>query len=179
MRVSRDKIETVQEALCGQVALGLAFYYCAQALHRAFSQNPPMKFSFFFRIVYSASVREAVLALARITKEHGDSETIYHFFNLVENNPRLLSPDDTRVVKQSVKTHRELLANHEPLIESVCEQRDRVLAHFDKKHVNDPSSLFAHPQGVDLTELGDCLREVLAILKYWGAEYFDRDFGRK
>jgi hypothetical protein len=176
MTVSREKIGIVQEVLCHQTAEGLLFFYCAQSLHRAFEQNRLMKSSHFFQMAYQASVREAILTLARITREQGDSITIHHFFNLVENNPRLLSPDDTRAVKQSVKTHKELLARYQPLIESVCEQRDRVLAHFDKKHINDPSSLFEHPQGVNLTELGDCLREILSILKHWGVEYFDRDF---
>lgn len=134
-----------------------------------------MKESYFFFGVYRATVREAVLTLARIMKEHPDSITIYYLFNLLESNPHLFSPHSPEDLRQTVADHKARLEKYESLIESISEQRDRVIAHLDRKHVNDPSHLFAHPHGVNLTELGKCLWEVLDILNSY-AVYSGREF---
>jgi hypothetical protein len=171
MKKLRERIREVQDLLFGQITQGLTYFYCARSLYRGFRESQLMKNSYFFFGVYEAAKREAVLALARIVKEHPDSITIYYLFNLLENNPRLLSSDSPGSVRRAVAEHRAQLKKYEPLIGSVCEQRDRVGAHLDRKHVNNPSDLFAYPQGVNLTELGECLWEVLDILNFYAGYY--------
>ena len=175
MRELREKVKEAQDLLFGQITQGLVYFYCARSLHKAFQESQLMKMSYFFFGVYRAVVREAILALSRIMKEHKDSITIRYLFNLVENNPRLFSPDSPESVGRSVASHRVRLEKYGSLIESVCEQRDRVGAHLDRKHVNNPSDLFAHPQGVNLTELGECLLEILDILNFY-AGYYGNEF---
>lgn len=175
MKKLRERVKEVQDLLFGQITQGLAYFYCAQSLYRGFRESQLMKNSYFFFGVYEAAKREAILALARIMKEHPDSITIHYLFNLLENNPRLLSSDNSESMRRAVAGHRAQLEKYEPLIESVCEQRDRVLAHLDRKHVNNPSDLFAYSQGVNLTELGDCLWEVLDVLNFY-AGYYGNEF---
>lgn len=170
-----EKVKKVQKFLFGQITQGLGYFYCARSLHQAFQRNRFMRASNFFYWAYQATEREAIMALARIIKEHPDSITIDYLFNLVENNPHLFSPDNPGSVRQAVANHRARLEKYQSLIESVCEQRDRVGAHLDKKHVNNPADLFVHPQGVNLTELGDCLWEVLDILNFY-ADYYGTEF---
>lgn len=175
MEKLRKTIEEVQNFLFGQITQGLVYFYCAWSLHKAFQESQFMKTSYFFFGVYQAAVREAIMALARIMKEHPDSITIYYLFNLLEKRPHLFSPDSPESVGQAVAGHKARLEKYGPLIESVCEQRDRVGAHLDRKHVNNPSDLFAHPQGVNLTELGECLWEVLDVLNFY-AGYYGNEF---
>jgi hypothetical protein len=175
MKKLRERVKEVQDLLFGQITQGLAYFYCAQSLYRGFRESQLMKNSYLFFGVYEATKREAILALARIMKEHPDSITIHYLFNLLENNPRLLSSDNSESVRRVVAGHRAQLEKYEPLIESVCEQRDRVLAHLDRKHVNNPSDLFAYPQGVNLTELGECLWKVLDVLNFY-AGYYGNEF---
>ena len=170
-----NKVKEVQSLLFDQIRRGLCYFYCARSLHKAFQESQLMKASYFFFGVYQAAVCEAILALARIMKEHPDSITIHYLFNLLENNPRLFSPDSPESVGQAVAAHRVQLKKYELLIESVCEQRDRVGAHLDRKHVNNPSDLFVHPQGVNLPELGECLREILDVLNFY-AGYYGNEF---
>jgi CRISPR/Cas system-associated endoribonuclease Cas2 len=171
----KRKVQEVLDLLFGQVTQGLLYFYCAQSLVEAFQQSTLMQRSYFFFTVYEAAVREAILALSKLTRIHRDSITVYYLFNLVEHNPRLLSSDSPESVRASVADHKGRLGKYGPLIESVREQRDRVVAHLDKRHVTNPSDLFAHPEGVNLTELGECLREVLDILNiyagYYGSEF--------
>lgn len=175
MKESREKVEKVQDLLFDQIVQSLLYFYCARSLHEAFRQSELMKRSYFFFAVYQAAVSEAILALSRILKEHKDSITIHYLFNLAENEPRLFSSDSPETVRSSVAAHRARLEEYGPLIDSVIEQRDRVGAHLDRRHVNNPSDLFAHPHGVNLTEVGECLREVLDILNLY-ARYYGKEF---
>lgn len=171
----REKVKEVQNLLFSQTKQGLVYFYCARSLHKAFQESQLMKASYFFFGAYQAAGSEATLALARIMKEHPDSITIHYLFNLVEKNPRLFSPDNPESVRQAVAAHRRQLKKYELLIESVCEQRDRVGAHLDRKHVNNPSDLFTHLQGVNLTDLGECLGAVLDVLNFY-ASYYGYEF---
>jgi len=172
----KRKVEGVLDLLFGQVMQGLLYFYCAQSLHEAFQQCPLMERSYFFFTVYHAALREAILALSRLTREHKDSITIYYLFNLVEHNPRLFSQDGPESLPTSLAAIKARLDKYGPLIESVREQRDQVLAHLDRKHVNNPSDLFAHPGGVNPTELGECLRELSGILNVFDADLYGKEF---
>lgn len=175
MKEPSEKVADVLDHLFVLVREGLVYFYCAQSLHRALQQNQLMKRSYFFYGVYQAAVREAILTLSKLASEHRDSITVYYLFNLVEHNPSLFSSDSPESVRASVADHKARLDKYRPLIESVREQRDRVIAHLDRRHVNNPSDLFTHTEGVKLTELGECMREVLDILNVY-AGYYEREF---
>jgi hypothetical protein len=172
---SPEKIQEIIDRLFGQLVQGTIYFYCSKSLHEAFQEGGLIRWSYLFNGVYLASVNEAVLALSRVVIEDESSITIHYLFNYAEHNPRLFSSQEIEDVRRSAETHKKRLQKYEQLIQSVKEQRDRVLAHLDKKHVNDPSALFSYPQGVNLTELGECLQELLDIFNFY-AGYYDRGF---
>lgn len=178
MKDSREKVEMILDFLFGQLLQGLLYFQCSKSLHNAFQGSDLVKLSYFFAAVYRASLREAVLALARLVIDHRDSITIHYLLNYAENNSSLFSSVNPEEVRNAVKSHKVQLKKYEPLIESVREQRDRVLAHLDRKHINNPADLFLHPQGVNLTEVEECFQKVLEILNFYGG-YYGREFNPK
>jgi hypothetical protein len=168
-----ERIKKVLNLLFGQVMQGLIYFYCARSLDKARQESQLMEGSYFFFGVYRATIREAVFALSRIMIEHKDGITIHYLFNLVEQNARQLSQEDHEGVRNSVSSYKVHLQKYATLIESVREQRDRVAAHLDRKHVNNPSALFLHLEGVLLPELGKCLWEILDILNFYASYYGD------
>ena len=131
--------------------------------------------SWFFRTVEDATLRGAILALAKITDGHRDAISIHYLFNLVEHNPRVLCSDSPDTLRESVAEHKATLARFEGLIDSVREYRDRVVAHLDRKHVTQsPEEVLPHPK-VNLRELGECFRQVLKIVNHY-VGYYDNEF---
>jgi len=175
MEEPRDKIERILESLLGQVTQGLLFFYCSRSLHAAFAREGIIKRSYLFYGAYLASTNEAILAVARTAIADSDSITIHYLLNYAENMPHLFSSDDHEIVRQSVKEQKGRLEGFAPLIDSIREQRDRVLAHLDRKHVNDPSALFAHPEGVDMTGVGRYLIAILDVVNFY-AGFFNTEF---
>jgi hypothetical protein len=174
MKDTSNKIEKVLDMLFGQVVQGEVYFYNARSIYKAFQKNNLLKMSNFFFGIYLASIREAVLALARIVDANSNSISIYYLFNLVENNSRLLSQEDAKHIRDSIADQKAQLKIYDHLFVSVFDQRDRVLAHLDKKHINDPSNLFGNPKGVNLTDLGKCLNDILDILEFY-YDYFERE----
>jgi hypothetical protein len=166
-----ERVKEVLNRLFGQTMQGLIYFHCARSLHRAFQESQIMTESYFFFGVYRAAMREATLALSRIMREHKDSITIYYLFNLIEDNAQLFSADDPEGLRQSVIDQKNQLEMHRVLIDSVSEQRNRVMAHLDRKHINAPADLFSHPDGVNLPELEKCLWEILDVLNFYAGYY--------
>lgn len=171
----REKVEKVLERLMLEISQGLLCLYCAESVYEGSQRSPLMRQSWFFRTVQDATMRGAILALAKLTKKHKDSISVHYLFNLVDQNPRALCSDSPDTLRECVADHRATLDRFEGLIDSACEYRDRVVAHLDRKHVTQPSDVFAHPKGVNLTELGECLGQVLSIVNHY-AGYYDKQF---
>jgi hypothetical protein len=173
MKDSPEKIRKILDLLYSQLGQGLAYFWCAESLHQAFAKSKLARSSHFLAVVYHASLRETVLAFARMVeqREHQSEVTIHWLLKYAENNPGLFSNTDHTEVRESAKRHRRQLQEHQTLIDSVLEQRDRTLAHLDKKHVNDPDALFSNPAGINLVEMERCFQVILEILGFYMGYY--------
>jgi hypothetical protein len=172
---SRMKVDKALDVLFSEVTQGLLYFYCAKSLHEAFQQSTLMQRSYFFYTVSEAVAREAILSLSKLTKEQKGSVTVHYVLNLVEKNPSQFSSDRPDGARESVADHRARLDDYKAFLENVWEHRDRVVAHLDRRRVTRPSDLFTRPDGVNLTKLGDCLRDLLGILNTY-AGYYGREF---
>jgi hypothetical protein len=168
-------VEKVLDLLFVEVTHGLLYSQCAKSLHEGFQQSTLMRYSWFFFAMSQAAAREAVLSLSKLTKKQQDSVTVYYLFNVLEKSPDRFCSDSADTVRKSVAAHRERLDKYRPLLESVWEHRDRVVAHLDRKHITHPSHLFTHSDVVNFTELEACLRDLLDILNHY-ARYLHKEW---
>lgn len=171
----RMKVDKALDLLFSEVTQGLLYFYCAKSLHEAFQQSTLMQRSYFFHTVSQAAAREAILSLSKLTKGQKGSVTVYYVLDLVEKNPSQFSSDRPDRARKSVADHRARLDTYKAFLGNVWEHRDRVVAHLDRRHINKPSDLLTRPEGVNLTRLGDCLRDLLGILNVY-AGYYGREF---
>jgi hypothetical protein len=171
----KEKLQEVLKFLMLMTDEGLRFLYCAESVYQGFQRSTVMRSSYFFITVEDATLRGAMLALAKITDGHRNAISIHYLFNLLEQNARVLCSDNPGTLRESVAEHKAALARFEGLIDSVREYRDRVVAHLDRRHVTQaPEEVIAHPK-VNLGELGECFRQVLEIVNYY-VGYYDNEF---
>lgn len=169
VKTPNEMLSDTLEFLSGQLTQGWLFFQCTRSLHKAYQANRLTSARYFFAAAYYAFLHESVLVLSKLIIQHKDSICMFYLLNQAENNTRLFKFATPDCVKQSVKEHRALLDNYAPLVESVRTQRDRVIAHLDRKNINDPSAIFSAP--VNMTEVGDCFQAILGILNVYKGYY--------
>ena len=70
---------------------------------------------------------------------------------------------DSDKLKQTIDGHKKKLESYNSLLANVKFQRDRVIAHFDRKHITNPSAILSNPS-LDMDDVGNCYRELLQII---------------
>lgn len=177
MKDSPEKIRMILDLLYKQVWRGLAFFECAKSLHRAFARGSLARYSCFLAVVYYASVRESTLAFATVVEQRKNRSgiTVHCLLTYAENSPSLFSNTDYVEVREYARQHRRQLQEHQTLIDNVLQQRDRILAHLDKKHINDLESLLSDPAGINLTEMEQCFHVILEIVDFYMRYYGTQD----
>lgn len=138
MSESSEKIKVIIEELADQLGRCWHAYVVAKSLKDAFDNNRIPGALSFFAASYRFCLESAILAFARVVINDSDSVNIWYLLNCVENNPSGLPNLPESVVIESVADFRQRLQAMQPLFKIVKEQRDRVIAHLDKKIVNAP-----------------------------------------
>ena len=82
----------------------------------------------------------------KIIEKNLDSLNINYLLNCIEN-----SPDNYPFVKkkdllEQITQHRKELNQVDTLLPGLDQERNRVIAHLDKKLVNNPEIVFPHPR---------------------------------
>ena len=170
MVTAEQRLEDTLGFLSGQLNWGWLFLKSAKALHHT---NWAASTMWFRRAAYQACLNEAVLVLAKLVIPCEDSITFSYLLNQAENNPGLFEFAHGHQLEASVERHRQVLEEHE-LVPTIKTQRDKVLAHFDKKHINDPSVITSLP--VNMTEVESCYEELVDILNVYKGYHDDSQF---
>lgn len=169
MVTARQRLEETLDSLSRQLNWGWSFLTSAKALHNTDWQACAR----WFRLVsYQACLNEAVLVLAKVVIEHKDSITLFYLFNQAEHTPHLFEFADADQLRDSLAEHRKAIKEHS-LLPTIKSQRDKVLAHFDKKHINDPTVITSAP--VDMTEVEHCYEQLLDIFNTYQGYYNDSE----
>jgi hypothetical protein len=100
---------------------------------------------YFFNTVEEACIESAILALSRVIVPNNDSINVQYLLNYSEQNHHAFPRADQQTIADSVQQHRQQLASISSLIANIKEQRDRTVAHLDRKHVTNPSAVYAYP----------------------------------
>src|SRR5271157_1012005 len=96
---------------------------------------------FFFNTSKRSCLEAALLALSKAIIPHDDSISVHYLLNYAEQNYRVFSRADRETIISCIGEHRKQLDAISSIIANVKEQRDHTLAHLDKKHLANPSSL--------------------------------------
>ncbi|MBU0494645.1 MAG: DUF433 domain-containing protein [Chloroflexi bacterium] len=172
LRLTREAIPAVQalvktESILHQLSeLLTSGWYSLQimkVLEQAVKSHQITNARYFFVWTYQTSERESILTLAKLAIPDKDSITIHCLLNHALQSRRAFPFATPAEIKQAVARDKKQLEGFAPLIETIKGERDHVLAHFDRKLVNDPLKAFSH-RPVDMTEVERCLQELLRIV---------------
>ncbi len=138
MATLREKIKRLLDNLSLELQRGVRCLQVVQTIRQARSEGY-VEEDKFFNIVLDTCMRESLLSLAKLAISEKESITIDYLLNCALEVPSKGFRNATRAeVESSVLEHRNQLEALAPLIDDLKMQRDRVLAHLDRKHVNEP-----------------------------------------
>lgn len=172
MITNGSQLKTILDLLSNQLSEGWLYYFCAKSLNDAYQKHRINSARFFFMSSFSASLNESILTLSKLMINHPDSISIYYLLNYAQNNPSELKFATPDKIKQATKDHRLKLDNYNSLLDNIRFQRDKVLAHLDRKHVNDPDFILSNPP-LDMNEVEVCYKELHRILNDYN-QYFNK-----
>lgn len=84
-----------------------------------------------------ATYDSACLALAKVLDQSNEAMSVWFLLNLIENHPRALRRYTSVDIAATVNAQREQLLTIADLTAGLKKWRDRTLAHFDRKHLNE------------------------------------------
>lgn len=159
MTTTLEKTKSILDHLSDLLSHGWLYYFCGKSLDEAYSKNRIASSRFFFMGCYYACLNETILAISKLFIEHSDSITIYYLLNHAKANPKTFPNASAKDVILAVKKHGDKLRKFDELKSTLKFQRDRKLAHFDRKHINNPSEILSNPE-LDMNEVEECYREI-------------------
>lgn len=160
---SDQKARDIIGHLAHQLMKGWGAFFVAKHVHEARASRRINCAHYFFGIAEESCIESAFLALSRIIVPHDDSISIQYLLNYAEQNHQVFSRADRQLIMNYVGQHRQQLDSVSSLIANIKEQRDRTVAHLDRKHVTNPSAVYSHPP-LDYTEFENIFRLLLRIL---------------
>src|SRR5262249_13169084 len=141
---------------------GVLFLNILNELRTAYGKHQLTSARYFFARTYEACLRESLISFSKVVMADQDSINIEYLLNCALESPQAFSRITKGDLRKMVMRHRGQLNAFQPLFENVKVQRDRILAHLDRKHINNPSAVFAEP--IDMTEVDRCFGVLLRIV---------------
>ena len=163
MTSSEQKLRQILEQLYLQLDHGwqafLAYRYASTALEEGLITD-------LFYIVKSIELScldSVYLALSKLLIDNKDSITIWYLLNYIDSDPKILTGTQPEQIKASTDQHRQQLVALQTTTMKIEERRDRTIAHLDRKHVNDPSTVYVNDSLNEL-EVQNAFKLALEIL---------------
>jgi hypothetical protein len=129
--------------------LGQVHYFCVSVWLSCFESTP--------------------LGFSKLMSVKKDEVSICYLLNMSIKNPSVYTSVSQADVILMSKRHQEKLVELEPLVKQVKMWRDRAIAHFDRKYINDPA-LITKMQPVKMGEVGKgliMLQEIINVYRGW------------
>jgi hypothetical protein len=164
---SAQRIQKTLELLTPQLEEGWTCWCIAHALE---TQQAQQQTNFLLATIQQTCYKAALLALAKLLDKHGEAMGLTYLLNLVENHPRALQRYTNTNIQQVLSEQYTQLQSFESLAVQVKQLRDRVLAHFDRKHLNEPQAYLQHGLP-DPAQVEKCYHLCFAIFNTYQA-YF-------
>ena len=162
MSTAQERMKAILGYLSHEVHRGILFLNIVKALHTAYNKQQLTSARDFFAGTYEACLRGSLISFSKIVIPDQDSITIDYLLNCTLQSPQAFSRIAKDDLQRLVTRHKAQLDAFRPLFENVKVQRDRILVHLDRKHINDPSAVFAEP--IDMSEIERCFGALLQII---------------
>jgi hypothetical protein len=141
MNSSSQRARDIIDQLTIQLARGWQAYIVAKHVHERRAKKRISSVVYFFDIVEMSCLESTVLTLSKLLVNRADSLTVPYLLNFAEQNPSAFPKAQEALLPDIISRHKEQLDSLEPLIANIKQQRDRTIAHLDKLHVSNPSSV--------------------------------------
>jgi hypothetical protein len=132
------KIKAILDLLTVELVKGILYWQIAARLYPRFAHidftNSPALLSG----TYQACYNRALLCLAKLGIYERESVSIEYLLNCGSQNLKAFRYVRCDELDATIMHHRHLLAERKAFFEKVKLLRDRILAHLDRKHINEP-----------------------------------------
>lgn len=169
MAEQNANIPEIVRILASQISVGWHYFVIAKFIREAYKKDRIQGAHTIFANSYSACWDAAILSVTKVMDKQKDSLSLTYMLNCIEadaNNYPLLTEDELR---KQISEHRQELHGLESKIPGIWEERDRIVAHLDRKHVNNPASVYSNPP-IELDELHSAIRTLRRILLIYNTQ---------
>ena len=163
MTIEKDNIQLILDNLTGNLSAGWLYYFCAKSLDLAYNNHRVTCSRSFFMGCYDACLNESVLTLSKLLLDNSDSVSIHYLFQQARNNVESFTNSTPDVIINAVNQSEKELSKFSEFINILKFNRDKSLAHIDRKHLNNPTEII-EKANIDMNEVENCFREILRII---------------
>jgi hypothetical protein len=137
VKFTRRQITGVLEILCRELEKLRHFYVIVQEISHKISSSEDEGRDFVCSI-YEAAWRAFLIGLAGLTSTDQESITINYLLDLAANHPHSFRFSDQKSIQEFIARSRGMLLQLDPIERKLRSERDRRLAHLDRKLINEP-----------------------------------------
>jgi hypothetical protein len=166
MSQSKEKILGIIHYLASQISLGWNHLFVAKFIGEAYRDNKIMGGDTILKNAQLACEESSVLALGKVVDKHESSQSIYYLLNCLEEDPSSYPYVNKSELLEQIKSHRKKLRKIDAILPNLKEKRDKVIAHLDKKLVNQPETVFSYPP-LDTESLIPAFQMIRGILEVY------------
>ncbi|HEX6305279.1 MAG TPA: hypothetical protein VFZ76_13890, partial [Anaerolineales bacterium] len=167
----KEKVRLLLDNLSLELERGVRCLEVVKAIKFADPREEVRDESTFFITVHEACQRGALLSLAKLVIAEKESISVDYLLNCALEVPSKAFPHASRdTLEAAVSGHRGQLAGLATLSEDLKARRDRMLAHLDRKHVNEPEVLPSGAIDLEVIEEGyETVSEIITAYRgYFG-----------
>lgn len=165
------KIKAILELLSSELAKGRLCFQIAQCLQHKLKHSGPLISPSFLSGSYQACLDQAILSLAKLGIFERESVSVEYLLNCASQNVKAFRFASLGELEMKIEHHRHLLAEQKPFFDKVKGMRDRILAHLDRKHINEPDVI--EQVQIEFNEIDHCFTIFVEILNTYKG-YYDR-----
>jgi hypothetical protein len=161
MGKSAKRLDLILGKITDELNSAFLYFFIARSIQEHFLCSENELAPHFFTGTYHACLRECLLSISKMVIEDPESITFKYLLDHVENHPKNFPGSSQDEIQTIVDEHRRFLRAFSPLSETIRVIRDRELAHFDRKHINEPDSMLL--DSIKFNEIADFLNVLSEI----------------
>ena len=124
---------------------GVLAFVVLKTLREEFQRTKESRDNIFISTLFVSSYNTVVLSLANLVKPNQDSVHLDYLFNCITSSKKELGIEVYSQVSAFIPEFQSALEKVADTINVTITLRDTSVAHLDRKHVNNPSSLLQNP----------------------------------
>lgn len=169
MTENNEKIQEIVRILTSQISIGWHRFVTAKFIREAYEKGRVRGAHTIFTNSYSACWDAAILAVAKVIDKHKDAISLTYMLNCIETNSKNYPALTEKEILEQINKHRKELQEITDKIPGIWDERDRIIAHLDRKHVNAPTTVYSKPP-IELDDLHSAIRTLRQILLVYNTQ---------